>query len=691
MPKFYANRIVVSLSLAALLFLSVFALIADPVQAAEIIYVDKNAQGGNTGTDWINAYTDLQVALSSATTGDEIWVARGVYTPGVNAVDTFQLVDGVAIYGGFSTTETLLVQRNWETNLTILSGDIDGNDGVGPDGVLTNTNNILGINNMHVVNSGGVSSSTILDGFTITAGKADLSSGGGISNIAGSPILRNLIISGNFASAGGGGMSSDGFSHMFGTNPSNPLLINVDFSYNTAVVGGGFSNGSSSTLEFINGRFYKNTATSTGGGLASGRSSVALTDVLFIENRALGSSPSSGGGGLQSDTPNLVMTNVVFAGNSAPKGGGWHNTNRDSGTMVIVNAAFIGNFAEGDNARGGSVFTEGGAPRFINSSFSGNRAVGPNALGGGMYVEHSTGPVSIANSIFWNNSDSSGTGTISATVFSFFENRTAFGSSIIQGSGGSDSWETKFGFDRGGNLDIDPLFVMPVLLGEDPTTVGDLRLQINSPAIDTGNTISFTNATSITTDLGSNLRIQNLVIDMGAYETTPTLTTQYVLTTAISGDGYGSLDSIPSGIDCGITCTASFDSNMVVTLTASPSITSNFTGWSGDCTGAANCVITIDSAKSVTATFDLRRYELTTIITGTGNGVISKTPDAISYTYGTTVTLAATPSITSTFTGWSGGDCTGTADCAVHMDAAKTVMATFERKEYKIYLPLVVR
>jgi PKD repeat protein len=63
------------------------------------------------------------------------------------------------------------------------------------------------------------------------------------------------------------------------------------------------------------------------------------------------------------------------------------------------------------------------------------------------------------------------------------------------------------------------------------------------------------------------------------------------------------VSSSPGGIGCGAGCQASFDSGSVVTLTATPDPGSLFTGWSGDCSGSGSCQVTMNQARSVTATF----------------------------------------------------------------------------------------
>ena len=133
------------------------------VYVSDVIYVDEDATAGNDdGTTWANAFLKLQDALDIATSGNEIWVAEGTYYPDEgdsvtndDISESFHLVAGGEIYGGFDGTETARSQRDWENNETILSGDID-KDG------------LLDIDNSTIVVEGA--DNATIDGFTITSG-----------------------------------------------------------------------------------------------------------------------------------------------------------------------------------------------------------------------------------------------------------------------------------------------------------------------------------------------------------------------------------------------------------------------------------------------------------------------------------------------------------------------------------------
>ena len=158
------------------------------------------------------------------------------------------------------------------------------------------------------------------------------------------------------------------------------------------------------------------------------------------------------------------------------------------------------------------------------------------------------------------------------------------------------------------------------------------------------------------------------------------------LTAGRSGNGSGSVASSPAGIDCGADCSESYDYGTPVTLTAVPETGSSFTGWSGGgCTGTGACTVTMDQARSVTAGFTLQTRHLAVSRTGDGQGSISSSPAGIDcgsdcgqdYDYGTPVTLTATAAAGSSFTGWSGGGCSGGSTCTLNMDQARSATATF--------------
>jgi uncharacterized repeat protein (TIGR02543 family) len=164
--------------------------------------------------------------------------------------------------------------------------------------------------------------------------------------------------------------------------------------------------------------------------------------------------------------------------------------------------------------------------------------------------------------------------------------------------------------------------------------------------------------------------------------------TTHTLSVTVNGTGSGTVTSSPAGINCPGDCSQSYDDGQVVTLTAAPGGGSTFAGWSGACTGTATtCNVTMNAARSVTATFNASGggpFTLTVTRNGRG-GSVTSSPAGItcpsdcsqSYASGTEVTLTATANDGWTFAGWSGA-CTGTGTtCTVTMDSAKAVTATF--------------
>lgn len=162
----------------------------------------------------------------------------------------------------------------------------------------------------------------------------------------------------------------------------------------------------------------------------------------------------------------------------------------------------------------------------------------------------------------------------------------------------------------------------------------------------------------------------------------------YALSVAKAGPGSGTITSSPSGIACGAACTARYQANVPVTLTATPAAGSVLAGWTGACVGTTpTCTLRLLSPQTVSAIFAKSAGMLLTAArTGTGTGTVTSTPSgidcgaicAVRFDPNTRVTLTAKPAAGSTFGGWSGA-CSGAAEsCAVTLSAARTAAARFD-------------
>jgi alpha-tubulin suppressor-like RCC1 family protein len=145
----------------------------------------------------------------------------------------------------------------------------------------------------------------------------------------------------------------------------------------------------------------------------------------------------------------------------------------------------------------------------------------------------------------------------------------------------------------------------------------------------------------------------------------PIAANTYPLTVSTTGVGTGTITSAPAGIDCGLSCIANFGGT--VTLTATPASGSTFGGWLGACANSSGpCTVSMTAAQAVIATFNpavANPYRLTIAKNGAGTGTITSTPLGIacgatcSATFTGSVSLIATPSIGSSFAGWTPANC----------------------------------
>jgi hypothetical protein len=319
--------------------------------------------------------------------------------------------------------------------------------------------------------------------------------GGGIYNLGISPEISNVTFLEDYAFSGGG-IYNDG---SLGGD-SSPNLTSVTFSGNRAKFGAGMYNfgwlGKSSP-HFTNAAFTGNSADSIGGAVYNhgevGESNPIMLNVTFSGNLAGGDGGAMFNHGYAGES-SPSLTNVVFSGNSAGKKGGalsnWGHEGASSPTLV--NVTFSGNSADG---AGGAMYNDG----FDGESIP-----------------------DVYNSILWNNQGSGGARTISATIYLTHTASITLTHSLVEGSGGSgSSWIGGSYIDGGGNLDSSPLFFDPVSPSSAPTTTGNLRLNVDSPAIDMG---ANEFVLDVLTDLDGDPRIADggcrgtAVVDMGAFE-----------------------------------------------------------------------------------------------------------------------------------------------------------------------------
>ncbi len=569
-----------------------------------VLYVDINVdtnypQYTGIGDSWTNAVPQLADALRWAreqhTGGSPGWssadplriyVAIGTYLPAYHAGDesyttngdrlnAFVLVPNVQLYGGFDPANgvedledtRILPDADNPGQGTVLSGDLDGDDGEDFSGYLENAH--------HVVIAAGDLGVAGMDGFTITAGTASGDVGGSFS-------VNGFSVS----SEAGGGMLA-----FF----SSPSLTDCLFSRNQAIQGGGMSNaGAVSTPSLVRCTFRGNIA-ENGAGMANLQAAPLLTGCMFLENSA-----QQGGGGMSNMMANPSVTGTTFRGNSADAGGGMansgstpsldqcdfsENTARNGGgimntgsTLSLTGCTFSRNSAEADGGgmhniesgltltgctflqnsadqRGGGMRNDRTSVTILNSRIANNTA----PQGGGI-INESCPAISLTNCILSGNSAMMGAGMMSGICESVeLTNCTVSGNtasmmggglagmqasaslsnvviwdnevdgdrtapevslyhmagdlpvvshSLIANWGGSDNWNGSLGVDGGGNIDADPLFT-------DPAN-GDYRLQTCSPAINKGDNALLPGG--VTLDASGNPRTVHTVVDMGAFE-----------------------------------------------------------------------------------------------------------------------------------------------------------------------------
>jgi predicted outer membrane repeat protein len=330
-----------------------------------VLFVDDDAAPGGDGMSWDSAYRFLQVALSIAHDPDngvtEIRVGQGVYCPDRDEADpqgtgdraaTFALVAGVALEGGYAGIGAPNPDaRDVALYETVLSGDLLGDDG--PD--FANSAE----NSLHVVMAHQVGDTAVLDGFTVSGGRAD----GPGADAAGAGLYIDADVSATITDCA--------FVNNAADHPS---------AYGGA--GAGVYSGGGNDLTFTDCAFSGNAAEGGGGGLFSGEDSIAvLSGCSFEGNTAY---EGSGVFSYESDT---TFDGCTFTGNASANWGLWgggtvHNY---LGSATLTSCTFTGNTSNGE---GGAIYAYlgYGSLTLVDCVVEGNATRAGAAVSGGSAI-----------------------------------------------------------------------------------------------------------------------------------------------------------------------------------------------------------------------------------------------------------------------------------------------------------------
>jgi hypothetical protein len=217
------------------------------------------------------------------------------------------------------------------------------------------------------------------------------------------------------------------------------------------------------------------------------------------------------GGGI-SNAGTLTVNNCIVSGNTAGTGGGIYAA---GGTLTINSSAITGN--SGSRGGGIHIYFSSDIVTITNSTISGNSGF---VSGDGIY---NTDVMTVTNSTISGNSGSG--------VYNGGSGTTNLRNTIVANNGSSD---LQF---NGGTINAENTLIESTLtqingtntnnLTGDPLLDSNLRLTSGSPAINAGNN---TFISGVTTDFAGNPRVQQGVVDLGAYESSllPQVTTTFV-------------------------------------------------------------------------------------------------------------------------------------------------------------------
>jgi hypothetical protein len=417
---------------------------------ASRIYVNHAAGGANNGASWTDAYTSLETGIDNAFPGDELWVARGTYTPSstnelVNNTSRyrhFRLPNSVSVYGGFVSGQTDTAQRSsygiGGTNETILTGDLNGDDNytVTPwTGVSENSYHVI----YHPAGT-CMGLTSRLNGCTIKGGYANSTGvdadGGGMYLTESTSIRFNRVnLINNYSADDGAALYLDN-----AANNDSSRVYFTDLNVKSNIAAGDaamyLTDDSESVYSYVT--LQDNRCTNNGGALHFKTNAFGfLGFVSVLNNAATGVTAQGGGIYAAGASTNLQLSNVTITGNSAS---GATNEMGGGGIAIYNATASIDNGTISNNTAtidgGGMLVSTGATVTITNTTISNNTADD----GGGVYLDNAGTTINATGLTVSNNTSTDDAGGIflsdgcsmTATKFTVSGN-TATGSSALGG------------------------------------------------------------------------------------------------------------------------------------------------------------------------------------------------------------------------------------------------------------------
>ncbi len=499
--------------------------------ANDTLYVNINATGLNNGTSWSNAFTSLKLALNSAQYNDQIWIAKGIYTPpppqSPSDGEPFVIPNGVQIYGGFAGTESSLSARDIALNETVLAPHPMYPYLISYIPVADTTTSINGITfkdgwfSTLFQTLGGaiymkstdpsmpvyvdISDCKFYNNTAFKGGAIRLESKGGRGGIS----LKNCIFNGNatdnFGSAGGAVYLE------CGENPQYPVTIQqCTFTNNESFddTGALYFESDDTLAEFIlhDCSFLNNNSNLSGAFSFKCKKSkkTNIENCLFKDNKG-GTTVITGGGGGAVYGSDLVFSRCYFQNNRALRGGAVAGSKNNYVSCVFIkNSAYYGGAVGFFNPK-----LYNGINKFYNCTFYGNYAVK-----GSVFVSPIINIDSIFNCIFFNNK----TRDISTIFLTQYGPSNVYISNSLMDIADCNAFISSIDVIYGpdtitcgpNNLYLaDPLFV--------DTLADNYALKSCSPGINFGD-LSVLPAFISNLDLNGNPRVLELLPDAGAFE-----------------------------------------------------------------------------------------------------------------------------------------------------------------------------